>query len=179
MVLGGALRRDAIGRGNHGQCRCPAAGSAHLRGLLLRLAQPNRQPLHGGAQQHPEVCCVNHTLRAAPVEQFHAPQGRRRRGRGQAQAGAGQGFRNNGQRSAGPVADAAQPRRRVCAADPPADSGIGTPPLPRRRCIRRAPARRHQDDDHRRSDSDLPARRTNGEEDQRRSHALSGPLLRL
>src|SRR5947209_1675805 len=53
----------------------------------------------------------------------------------------GKEFRSNGQRSAGPVADAAQPRRRVCAADPPADPGIGAPPLPRRRCIRRAPAR--------------------------------------
>src|SRR5947209_18114449 len=30
----------------------------------------------------------------------------------------GKEFRSNGQRSAGPVADAAQPRRRVCAADP-------------------------------------------------------------
>ncbi len=95
------------------------------------------------------------------MEQLHAPQGRRRGGRGQAQGGAGQGSRGPGQRRAGPVADAGQPRRRVRAPDPPAGSGIGAPPLRRRRCIGRSPARRHQDDDHRRRDRDL------------RSHAVS------
>ena len=92
------------------------------------------------------------------MDQLHAPQGRRRGGRGQAQAGAGQGSRDPRQRRADPVADAAQPRRRVRAPDPPAGSGIRTPPLHRWRYIRRSPARRHQDDDHRRRDRDLPAR---------------------
>src|SRR6266702_5593737 len=70
--LGDALRHDGSGRGKYGLFRCPAAGPTDLRGLLYRLAQPNRQPLHGGAKQHPEVCCVNDALRAAPVEQLHA-----------------------------------------------------------------------------------------------------------
>jgi hypothetical protein len=61
-----------------------------------------------------------------------------------AQAGAGQGSGGHGQWRAGLVADAAQPRRRVRAADPPAGSGIWAPPLPRQR----------------RRDCDLPAGRT-------------------
>jgi len=47
----------------------------------------------------------------------------------------GKDLRRTRQRRAGPVADAAQPRRRVRAPDPPAGSGIGTPSLHRRRFI--------------------------------------------
>jgi dihydrofolate reductase len=77
------------------------------------------------------------------------------------------------QRSAGPVADAAQPRRRVRAPDPPAGSGIGPPSLPRRRSTRHSAARRHQDDHHRRGDRNLPAGPTDGGEDH------LGPLCSL
>ena len=44
-------------------------------------------------------------------------------------------------------------------------SGIRPPALHRRRCICRSPARRHQNDDYRRRDRDLPAGRTDGRED--------------
>ncbi len=47
----------------------------------------------------------------------------------------------------------------------PAGFGIGTASLHRGRGIRRSPARRHQDDDHRRGDRDLPAGRTDGGEE--------------
>lgn len=110
------------------------------------------------------------------MEQLHAPAGRRRGGRGQAQGGAGQGSPGHGQRSAGPVANAAQPRRLLRAPDPPAGAGIGAPPLHRRGCLRRSPARRHQDDEQRRRDRDLPARRIDGEEDRPGSHALRTTL---
>src|SRR5438876_9004642 len=41
--LGDAIRHDGSRRGKHVQYWCPAAGSTDLRGLLHRLAQPNRQ----------------------------------------------------------------------------------------------------------------------------------------
>ena len=101
----------------HGQGRGPAARAADLRGLL--------PPSGPTSTDNPFTAVLNNTQKyvasttldgAAPVEQLDAARGRRRRGRGQAQAAAGQGSRGARQRRAGPVADAAQPRRRVRAA---------------------------------------------------------------
>jgi dihydrofolate reductase len=51
----------------------------------------------------------------------------------------------------------AQPRRPVRAPDPPASSGIGSPSLHWRRCIRCAPSRQRQSDTQRRGGRDLRA----------------------
>src|SRR6267143_1936665 len=48
-----------------------------VRGLLRRPTQPNRQPLHRGAQQHAEVRGLHDAAGAAPVAQLHPAQRRR------------------------------------------------------------------------------------------------------
>ena len=64
-----------------------------------------------------------------------------------------------GSGGAGPVADAAEPRRQVPASAGPGD---GTAPLPGRQPEDRAPTCRHPDDHRGRRDCDLPPCRTAG-----------------
>jgi len=96
-------------------------------GLLHRLAQPNRQPVHRCPEQHSEICRVDDAGGAPAMEQLHASQGRCRGDRGQAQGTAGQGSGDPRQRRAGAVAHAKQPGRRVRAPDSPGGSGVGAP----------------------------------------------------
>src|SRR6185437_3215330 len=96
--MGGAVSGNGLGgRGLRG-CRCVVAGKANLPGLLLSLAEENRQPLLRIHGQYSEIRRIANTAGSITVEEFHAAERGCRGNRRQSQEGARQGPVDDGQR---------------------------------------------------------------------------------
>ena len=106
-----------------------------LRGLLGVWPKRKDNPFTRGARQRPEVRRVNDTGRAAAVAELDPARRGRRETPWPGSRAAGQGILVLGSGELVQIADAAQPGRRVRAADPSARAGIGRRLFRRRRPV--------------------------------------------